>query len=260
MSRLIAHPIHDAASLVRLVVDIPIPGSQFTAQTPPPTPRLHTVNQHGDEAERSPVKPVSVAEYGPVPHGDHGTEQARLSEVRRQYGRAGHSQDTHRHPASMRPSTGLVLWFATQTDFQAINGGPAGELAPERVAVYIAKYATTSADDLSVGGRRISLDALPLLGVSPHVARIVGRLPTQGRQLGRLGVKTPQRVGGALVSSHPNRRPGMAALRPGVHQARRPALLSNPAVTATGQNGNCLVELRGLEPLTPTLPEARHPP
>lgn len=31
-------------------------------------------------------------------------------------------------------------------------------------------------------------------------------------------------------------------------------MLSKPAVTATGHNGNCLVELRGLGPLTPTLP------
>lgn len=67
----------------------------------------------------------------------------------------------------------LVLRFGTQTDTQAINGGPSGELTPERVAAYIAKYATKSADDFGVGDRRISLDALPRLDVSPHVARIV---------------------------------------------------------------------------------------
>jgi hypothetical protein len=37
---------------------------------------------------------------------------------------------------------GLVLRFGEQTDTQSVNGGMVGELTPERVASYIAKYAT----------------------------------------------------------------------------------------------------------------------
>jgi hypothetical protein len=73
----------------------------------------------------------------------------------------------------MPDGTGLVLRFGEQLDTQTVNGGPAGELAPEHAARYIAKYATKSAEDFGLGDRRITPDALPLLGVGPHAARIV---------------------------------------------------------------------------------------
>ncbi len=54
-----------------------------------------------------------------------------------------------------------------------IGGGPSGELTPERVAAYLAKYATKSAEDFGLGERRLSGLALSGVGVSAHVARIV---------------------------------------------------------------------------------------
>ncbi|MGH3710049.1 MAG: replication initiator [Pseudonocardiaceae bacterium] len=73
----------------------------------------------------------------------------------------------------MPNDAGLELRFGEQTDIQPINGGPTGELTPERAANYIAKYATKSADDFGLGDRRITLETLPLLDVSDHVTRLV---------------------------------------------------------------------------------------
>jgi len=63
--------------------------------------------------------------------------------------------------------------FRGETDAQPINGGPEGELTPERAAAYIAKYSTKAADDFGLTDRQITVDALPHLGVNDHVARIV---------------------------------------------------------------------------------------
>ncbi|HEX5143149.1 MAG TPA: replication initiator [Mycobacterium sp.] len=73
----------------------------------------------------------------------------------------------------MPDGSGLVLRFGEQLDTQTVNGGPAGELTPEHAARYIAKYSTKSAEDFGVGQRRITPEALPLLGVTDHVDRLV---------------------------------------------------------------------------------------
>jgi hypothetical protein len=67
----------------------------------------------------------------------------------------------------------LVLRFGEQLDTQTVNGGPVGELTPEHAARYIAKYSTKSAEDFGVGQRRITPEALPLLGVTHHVDQLV---------------------------------------------------------------------------------------
>jgi hypothetical protein len=73
----------------------------------------------------------------------------------------------------MPDGSGLALRFGEQLDTQTVNGGPAGELTPEHAARYIAKYATKSAEDFGLGDRRITPDALSLLDVGEHAARIV---------------------------------------------------------------------------------------
>lgn len=78
-----------------------------------------------------------------------------------------------RFTADLPDGSGLALRFGEQTDTQPVNGGPASELTPERVAAYIAKYATKSAEDFGLGDRRLTGAALAGHGVSPHVARIV---------------------------------------------------------------------------------------
>ena len=67
----------------------------------------------------------------------------------------------------------VVLRFGEQVDTQPVNGGPAGELTPERVAAYVAKYATKSAEDFGLGDRRQIGAALAGHGLSPHVAQVV---------------------------------------------------------------------------------------
>ena len=78
-----------------------------------------------------------------------------------------------RFTVDMPDDTELQLRFGDQTDIQPINGGPVGELTPERAAAYIAKYATKSADDFGLGDRRITLETLPLLNLSDHVTRLI---------------------------------------------------------------------------------------
>jgi hypothetical protein len=73
----------------------------------------------------------------------------------------------------MPDGSDLVLRFGEQLDTQTVNGGPAGELTPEHAARYIAKYSTKSAEDFGVGERRITPEALPLLGVTEHVDKLV---------------------------------------------------------------------------------------
>jgi hypothetical protein len=66
-----------------------------------------------------------------------------------------------------------LLRFGEQVDVQVIGDGADGELTPERVAAYLAKYATKSAEDFGLGERRLSGLALAGVGVSAHVAHIV---------------------------------------------------------------------------------------
>jgi hypothetical protein len=73
-------------------------------------------------------------------------------------------------PADERP---CLLRFGEQVDVQVIGSGTDGELTPERVAAYLAKYSTKSAEDFGLGERRLSGLALDGVGVSAHVARIV---------------------------------------------------------------------------------------
>ena len=63
--------------------------------------------------------------------------------------------------------------FGAQTDTQPVKGGPAGELTPERVAAYIAKYATKSAEDFGLGARRTTPEGARQLGVTDHIAQII---------------------------------------------------------------------------------------
>jgi hypothetical protein len=71
------------------------------------------------------------------------------------------------------PGDAVTLRFGEQTDTQPVNGGPAGELTPERVAAYVAKYATKSAEDFGLGDRRQTGAALAGHNLSAHVARVV---------------------------------------------------------------------------------------
>ena len=48
----------------------------------------------------------------------------------------------------------MTLRLGQQVDTQTVNDGGVGELTPERVAAYVAKYATKSAEDFGLGDRR----------------------------------------------------------------------------------------------------------
>jgi hypothetical protein len=175
----LAHAITEAAALVRLVVDLPAPSaSALTAQQKNFLPDHPDHDQRDDRAHERPG-PSAVTSDEPVDDiagDDHQSEKRQTNPATRTTLGPSPRQPatcTATHTGSIRQPAQLVLRFGTQTDVQAINGGPGGELTPERVAAYIAKYATKSADEFGVGDRRISLDALPRLGLSPHVERIV---------------------------------------------------------------------------------------
>jgi hypothetical protein len=87
------------------------------------------------------------------------------------------------------PGGPVTLRFGTQTDTQPVNGGPAGELTPERVAAYIAKYATKSAEDFGLGGQRITLATLPHLDLSGHVTAVVRTCWELGDRPGYAGLR-----------------------------------------------------------------------
>ena len=174
----LAHAIRDAAGLVRLVVDLPDDSGSPAAQSSP-LPVGHGQQSNGENPVPDGIVPSTIIDD----RNDHPAAHPHRVDEPENHGTSGNTRPrptpsqpptgTTAHTSSIRQTDQLVLRFGTQTDTQAINGGPAGELTPERVAAYIAKYATKSADDFGVGDRRISLDALPLLGVSPHVTRIV---------------------------------------------------------------------------------------
>ncbi len=89
----------------------------------------------------------------------------------------------------MPDGSDLVLRFGEQLDTQTVNGGPTGELTPEHAARYIAKYATKSAEHFGLGERRITLEALPLLGVTDHVNRLVHTAWQLGEHPVYLGIR-----------------------------------------------------------------------
>ena len=67
----------------------------------------------------------------------------------------------------------LALRFGEQIDVQAVNDPTSSELTPERVAGYIAKYATKSAEVFGLGDRRRTGAVLAGYGLSAHVFRVV---------------------------------------------------------------------------------------
>lgn len=89
---------------------------------------------------------------------------------------------------TMPDDTGLVLRFGQQIDTQTVNGGPV-TLTPEHAARYIAKYATKSAEDFGVGDRRLTPAALPELGLSPHVQRLITTAWSLGGHEGFTGLR-----------------------------------------------------------------------
>lgn len=183
----LADAIREAAGLVRLVVNMP---SITDARSVPdltggPTSvasEAHT-SQDIHAADQNPVSVAGHQTQGRVgedsgstdaQHGKPGARVARNPAASRRQ----HAPDAHR--ASIRHPTRLVMRFGTQTDTQPVNGRRGGALTPERVAAYIAKYATKSAEDFGLGDRRISLDALELLDITDHAARIAQTCWTLG--------------------------------------------------------------------------------
>lgn len=70
------------------------------------------------------------------------------------------------------PAGPVELRFGEQTDTQTVHGDDS-RLTPERVAGYLAKYATKSAEDFGLGDRRDSFAVLAGHGLTRHVHRVV---------------------------------------------------------------------------------------
>jgi len=67
----------------------------------------------------------------------------------------------------------LALRFGDQTDVTPLRNSAGGPVTPERVAAYIAKYATKSAEDFGLGGGRLHLGALAGLQLSAHIEAVL---------------------------------------------------------------------------------------
>jgi hypothetical protein len=83
----------------------------------------------------------------------------------------------------------LALRFGEQTDAQPVGGASTGELTPGRVAGYIAKYATKSAEDFGLGDRRLTGAVLAGQGLSPHVAQVVETCWELGEHIAWIGLR-----------------------------------------------------------------------
>jgi hypothetical protein len=172
----LAAAIEESAAAIRLTVELPA-----TGQHPQPAPAVPHIRQApttahpGQDADRH---PVTV----PRPHADQRSREEAGRDDRASYqppssvpplpdGRPSPTTDTHR---TSIPAPGAVtLRFGTQTDVQPVNDDTDGQLTSDRVASYIAKYATKSAEDFGLGGHRITPATLPYLGLSRHVETIV---------------------------------------------------------------------------------------
>ena len=168
----LADAIREAASTVRLVVPM------GAASAVEPTLECRDGDRHVRQSHHSKDQGAGDRVFDGEPDGhpeerqhrhqgqnpDHDTTPGQLPPcgLARSVG----------HPTILNPPADLVLRFGEQVDTQPVNGGPAGELTPERVAAYIAKYATKSAEDFGLGDRRLTGAALAGHGVTPHVARI----------------------------------------------------------------------------------------
>ncbi|HEY6744521.1 MAG TPA: replication initiator [Mycobacteriales bacterium] len=85
---------------------------------------------------------------------------------------AGSRADSRFRTTPRRHGTNLApVWRADRRPGHRRRRGL--ELTPERVAAYLAKYATKAAEDFGLGERRLSGLTLDGIGVSAHVARIV---------------------------------------------------------------------------------------
>lgn len=141
----LAWAIGAAAGRVRLTVDLP---DISAAQTPPLGKRTLQTTPSAQGVHNAPRHPTAVPDRELVPGPNHQAHATGDLNDQTDPGtplpppspRTQHVRPAHQ--ASIAPPAGLVLRFGTKTGTQAVNGGPAGELTPERFAAYIATYAT----------------------------------------------------------------------------------------------------------------------
>jgi len=100
------------------------------------------------------------------------------------------------------PSYGLR--FGAQADARPVHGAAnrnasRGDMHPEMVAAYIAKYATKAADDFGLGQRIRHLDHIDDLAVSEHVRRIVSTAADIGVDAGLAAVDGNDNEWGTLL-------------------------------------------------------------
>ena len=171
----LADAVREAAGAVRLIV--------ATGESTPVVPALvggHSERHggdHPDQANEHTERPTIAAV------GDRSHSQTEERQHRDRSNHPGNDADPPArvpgglprvvgHTTTLHPPAGLVLRFGEQVDAQPV-GGPTGELTPDRVAAYVAKYATKSAEDFGLGERRLTGRVLAGDGISAHIARLV---------------------------------------------------------------------------------------
>jgi hypothetical protein len=111
-----------------------------------------------------------------------------------------------------------------------------GELTPQRVAPYIAKYATKSAEDFGLGGHRITPVSIPYLNLSEHVETIVRSAWELGGTEAYAGLRRWLHMAG--FRGHTTRALGMR--RTTVHMRQRGQLCHGEVTADSGGGGRAL--------------------
>jgi hypothetical protein len=174
---LLAAACRVAAASVRLAIGLP-----ELLPAPALIPQSKSVKAVGHMHQNGAGKDTA-REHPSVPLGHQRDDYQGDEQAHREAGQHPASARSTRLPLEHRPVSGhgsivplpraTLLRFGDQVDVQVIGAGTNGGLTPERVAAYLAKYATKSAEEFGLGERRLSGLALSGVGVSAHVARIV---------------------------------------------------------------------------------------
>ena len=141
-----------AASAVGSVVDV---GASGSAVSHVPAARGRDGGQSEGHADSVPAVTVRLGHHGDGADGGEESDQGPYpSRGEVEAGRLGDGP-LRGHIAGLPHGGRLLLRFGEQVDVQVIGAAASGELIPERVPAYPARYATRSAQDFGLGEGRL---------------------------------------------------------------------------------------------------------
>jgi hypothetical protein len=164
-------------------------------------------------------------------------------------------------PHPRKPGRALTQAWGSQLDVKVVHRGIAGEIDDQKVAAYVAKYASKGTEDIGGVPRRIESAAeLDDWHVTPHVRQLITacwqlgkrddyqplRLARWAHQLGTAATSPPAPAG----TPSPCNRGGPNAAKPAPH---------GPASSTDSPNSPASSPANGTTP-APDSPPLNHPP